>query len=147
MADKHRINRTAVAALASLSLAAVACGSSSPVPAIGDGGSDAGAGRDAATRSDALPPVPDGSLDADGGVDGGVCPVPLAPDLSVIANDEVLKFVAADGLPIELAVLPAAASISTAVFQSVSSLSLAALHRIRVRLPMVHLPGPVRTER
>ena len=59
--------------------------------------------------------------------DGGACPVPLAPDLSVIANDEVLKFVAPGGLPIELAVLPAEAALGTAVFRPASSLILAAL--------------------
>jgi hypothetical protein len=39
----------------------------------------------------------------------------------------VLKFVAPGGLPIQIAVLPADASISTALFQPASSLSLAAL--------------------
>lgn len=137
MADswESRIGRRAMAALAGLSLAAVACGSSSSLPAIGDGS----VGRDATTRndaasgdatpgSDAATPMPDaGSLDASVSSDGGACPVPLAPDLSVIAHDEILKFVAPGGLPIQIAVLPADAAIATAVFQPASSLSLAAL--------------------
>jgi hypothetical protein len=144
MADRgeSRIGRAALAALASLSLAAVACGSSSSLPSIEDGSvgrdattkTDAAARTDAATSGDASPgtdaatQVPDGgSLDASVSSDGGACPVPLAPDLSVIANDEVLKFVAPGGLPLELAVLPADAAIATAVFQATSSLSLAAL--------------------
>ncbi len=137
-----RIGWTAVAAFASLSLAAIACGSSSSLPSIGDSsvGRDAtstgdAAAKDAAeTRGDATTgadgptQVPDGgALDASVGGDGGGCSVPLAPDLSVIANDEVLKFVAPGGLPIEIAVLPADASISTALFQPASSLSLTAL--------------------
>jgi hypothetical protein len=131
-----------VAALASLSLAAISCGSSSSLPAVGDGsvGSDATTRADAATASDASTshdaatgtdggsPVPDGgSLDAGVSPDGGACPVPLAPDLSVIASDEVLKFVAAGGLPIEVAVLAADASITTAQFQPASTVSLAGL--------------------
>jgi hypothetical protein len=55
------------------------------------------------------------------------CPIPLAPDLSVIANTEVLNFVVSDGSPIELAVLPASASTATAVFQTQSSLGLTSL--------------------
>jgi hypothetical protein len=131
-----------MAALASLGLAAIGCGSSSSLPAIGDGSagrdattksdagakSDAEAKGDAAAGSDASGQLPDGgSLDARGSSDGGGCSIPLAPDLSIIANDEVLKFVAPGGLPIEIAVLPADASISTALFQPASSLSLAAL--------------------
>ena len=78
--------------------------------------------------SDALTPVPDGgSQDAGVSLDGGACPVPLAPDLSVIANDEVLTFVAPGGLPVQVAVIPTEAAISAAVFQTASSLSLAAL--------------------
>ena len=150
MADrgKSRIGRSAMAALASLSLAAIACGSSSSLPSLGDGSvggdaitkgdagtkedaaakSDAATGGDATTGRDASTQVPDGgSLDASVSSDGGGCSVPLAPDLSVIANDEVLKFVAPGGLPMEIAVLPADASISTALFQPASSLSLAAL--------------------
>lgn len=131
-----RISWTAMAALASLSLAAIACGSSEPLPSAGDGSvgsdattkSDAAAKSDATTSSDAVTQSPDGgSPDASVSTDGGACPVPLAPDLSVIANDEALKFVAPDGLAIELAVLPAEAAISTALFHSASSLSLAAL--------------------
>ena len=65
--------------------------------------------RRTATRrqeADASTQVPDGgALDASVSSDGGACPVPLAPDLSVIANDEVLKFVAPGGLPIQIAVL------------------------------------------
>ena len=55
------------------------------------------------------------------------CSVPLAPDLSIIADYEVLNFVAAGSSPIELAALPSDASISTAAFQPTSSLSLSAL--------------------
>ncbi len=98
MADRweSRTGRTAMAALASLSLAAIACGSSSSLPSVGDG----------SVGSDAVTQDPDGgSLDASVSSDGGACSVPLAPDLSVIASDEVLKFVAPGGLPIELAVL------------------------------------------
>ena len=145
MADRwdNRIGRTAVAALfASLSLAAIACGSGTSLPSVGDGsvGSDAAVKSDAAatgdaatsgdatTGSDAATQVPDGgALDASVSSDGGACPVPLAPDLSVIASDEVLRFVAPAGLPIQIAVLPADASVSTALFQPTSSLSLAAL--------------------
>jgi hypothetical protein len=142
MAEKNRIGRVALAALVSLSLAALACGSSSPLPATGDGSaggdattkgdaatrSDASARSDASTGTDAPTPVPDGgSPDAAPSSDGGGCPVPLAPDLSIIAADEVLKFVAPGGLPVQLAVLPADAAISGAVFQPASSLSLAAL--------------------
>ena len=144
MADrgKNRIGRLAVALLASLSVAALACGSSSSLPSAGDGsaGGDASTKRDAATRSDAAAggdaptgtdastPVPDGgSVDASLSSDGGACPLPLAPDLSIIAADEVLKFVAPGGLPVRVAVLPADAAISGAVFQPASSLSLGAL--------------------
>ena len=145
---ESRIGRTAMAALVSLSLAAIACGSSSSLPSIGDGSvggdattrvdaaatrdaaatNDAAASEDATTGRDASTQVPDGgSFDASVSSDGGGCSVPLAPDLSVIANDEVLKFGASGGLPIEIAVLPADASISTALFQPASSLSLSAL--------------------
>jgi hypothetical protein len=117
-----------MAAIASLSIAAVACGSSSSLPARGDGS----IGGDAAPESDATAQNADaGPLDATEPPDAGpldvACPVPLAPDLSIIAADEVLKFVAPDPSPIELAVLPAGASMTTAVFQTTSSLSLAAL--------------------
>ena len=155
MADslESRIGRRAMAALAGLSLAAVACGSSSSLPAIGDGS----VGRDAATRndaaggdatpgSDAATPTPDaGSLDASVSADGGACPVPLAPDLSVIANDEILKFVAPGGPPIQIAVLPADAAIATAVFQPVSSLSLAALSGLTRVLAQTAATGCVPT--
>ena len=114
---ESRIGRTAMAAFASLSLAAIACGSSSSPPSIGDASVDG----DASARADA-----GGALDASVSSDGGACAVPLAPDLSVIASGEVLKFVAPGGLPIELAVLPADAAIATALFQPSSSLSLAA---------------------
>jgi hypothetical protein len=145
---KPRIRRTAVAALASLSLAAIACGSSAALPAIGDGaagrdgttrtdgaakndaamGNDASATNDAAAGTDAVAPIPDGGpQDAGASPDGGACPVPLAPDLSIIANDEVLKFVAAGGLPMEVAVLAPDAAISTALFQPANTLSLAGL--------------------
>jgi hypothetical protein len=138
MADtgERRIVWIAMAAFASLSLAAIACGSSSSLPAIGDGSvgsdatpkSDATASGDATTESDGSAQVPDGgALDASVSLDGGACPVPLAPDLSVIASDEVLKFVAPGGLPTEVAVLPVGASISAAVFQSETSQTLAAL--------------------
>ena len=72
-------------------------------------------------------------------------PVPLAPDLSIIANDEVLKFVAPDGLSIEIAVLPADASISTALFQPGSSLSLAALSGLTRVLAQTTATGCVPT--
>lgn len=85
---------------ASLGVAALACGGSSPLPAAGGGS---------------------------GGQDAGACSVPLAPDLSVIARDEVLRFVAADGSPIEVAVLPAGAAVSGAVFQPGDSVSLTGL--------------------
>ena len=155
MADtgKSRLGRPVMAVLAALSFATFGCGSSSPLPSIGDGSmggdastkgdaaaktdtagsdagtrSDAGGSGDAMTGSDALPPLPDGgSLDAGLTFDGGPCPVPLAPDLSVIASDEVLKFVAPGGLRIEVAVVSADAAISRAVFQPGSSLSLAGL--------------------
>jgi hypothetical protein len=175
MADRGeiRIGRTAVAALASLSLAAIACGSGSSLPSSVDASvasdattkSDAAASRDSAkggdatTGTDAASPVPDaGSLDARGisdagpsctaGADGAcvaACAVPLAPDLSIIANDEVLKFVVPDGLPIELAVLPADASISTAVFQPAGSLSLAALSGLTRVLAQSRATGCVPT--
>jgi hypothetical protein len=61
------------------------------------------------------------------GLCASACPVPLAPDLSIIAADEVLNFVAPGGSALELAVLPSDAPIATAVFQPASSLSLAAL--------------------
>ena len=161
-----------MAALASLSLAAVACGSSSSLPSTGDGsvgsdaatktdaatGSDAATRRDGATKSDAATStdtttgtdgatqVPDGgSLDASVSSDGGACSVPLAPDLSVIASDEVLKFVVPGGLPIELAVLPADAPVATAVFQPASSLSLAALSGPTRVLAQTRAPGCVPT--
>ena len=148
------LGRTALAALAGLSLAAFACGSSSSLPATGDGssggdamkkgdaaagddaaarhdataGGDATASRDATTGGDAATELPDGGArDAGLGSDGGGCPVPLAPDLSIIAHDEVLKFVVPGGLSIQVAVLPADAAISTAQFQPASSLSLTAL--------------------
>ncbi len=55
------------------------------------------------------------------------CPFPLAPDLSVIADDEVLNFVGSDGSPVEIATLPAAASTASAVFQVTNSLGLTTL--------------------
>jgi hypothetical protein len=84
---------------------------------------------DAAALDDAAPPTPDaGPPDAGGPSDAGAaCPVPLAPDLSVIASSEVLSFVVSDGSPIAVAVLPADASASSAVFSPASSLSLAGL--------------------
>ena len=92
------------------------------------------------------PQVPDGgSLDASVSSDGGACSVPLAPDLSVIASDEVLKFVVPGGLPIELAVLPADAPVATAVFQPASSLSLAALSGPTRVLAQTRAPGCVPT--
>ena len=96
-------------AIASLALAAVACGNSAPLPAAGDGAP----GQDAGGPSDA------GAVPA--------CSVPLAPVLSVIAAAEVLSFVAPDGSPVETAALQAAAPASDAVFQPGSSVSLAAL--------------------
>jgi hypothetical protein len=61
------------------------------------------------------------------GLCSSACPFPLAPDLSVIADDEVLNFVGSDGSPVEVATLSPTASISTAVFQVTSSLSLTTL--------------------
>jgi hypothetical protein len=61
------------------------------------------------------------------GVCASTCSVPLAPDLSIIAGNEVLNFVVPDGSPIELAVLPMDASLSTALFHTSSSLGLSAL--------------------
>jgi hypothetical protein len=175
MADRgeSRIGRTAAVALASLSLAAIACGSSSSLPSSADaslgsdattksdaaGSRDAVTGSDATTGGDAAALVPDaGSLDAGAisdagplctaGADGAcvaACAVPLAPDLSIIASDEVLKFVAPDGLPIGIAVLPADASISTAVFQPASSLSLAALSGLTRVLAQSRATGCVPT--
>jgi hypothetical protein len=71
------------------------------------------------------------------------CPFPLAPDLSIIADDEVLNFVAPDGSPIELAVLPAGASSSTAAFQPASPLSLAALSGLTRVLAQTTVAGCV----
>jgi hypothetical protein len=136
-----RIGRTV--ALVSLGVAAVACGGSVPLPAAGDGS----AGHDAGSRTDAVVPGDAVSTsDATGGGDArvpdagrseagpptdagsvGACPVPLAPDLSVIADNEVLNFAVTDGSPIEIAVLAGDAPVSTAVFQPMSSLSLAGL--------------------
>ncbi|HLK88640.1 MAG TPA: hypothetical protein VKZ18_02030 [Polyangia bacterium] len=128
-------------AVASLGLAA-ACGGSSPLPAVGDGSvaRDATPRADAVAPSDATPPRPDaGPPDTGGRSDGGApdgsepadagaaCPVPLAPDLSIIAVNEVLKFVVTDGSPIEVAVLPASAPSSSAAFQQLTSLSLTGL--------------------
>lgn len=148
---QRRIGRTA--AIAGLCVAAVACGNSSSLPAHGDGsaGSDAqtrkpdagsiDAGKasdagpiDAAGPSDAAPfdagrPTDAGAPDAGGSSDAGppACPIPLAPDLSIIASNEVLDFVVTGSSPIEIATLPAASALATAVFQTTSSLSLAAL--------------------
>ena len=68
-----------------------------------------------------------GSVLGTNGVCATACPIPLAPDLSVIADDEVLSFLVSDGSPLEIAVLPADASTSTAVFQTGSSLGLTGL--------------------
>jgi hypothetical protein len=96
----HRTGRL-LAALVGLSAAGVACGDSSQLPAAL---ADAGSSPDAARAA---------------------CPVPLAPDLSIIADTEVLSFVVSDGSPLEVAVLPADAPPSAAVFQPGSSVSLA----------------------
>jgi hypothetical protein len=132
-------------ALVSLGVAAVACGGSVPLPAAGDGSAshDAGSRTDAVVPGDALSTsdaratsdAKTGTSDAassDAGHpgDGGpiaACPVPLAPDLSVIADNEVLSFAVTDGSPIEVAVLAADAPTSTAVFQRTNSVSLAGL--------------------
>ncbi len=116
-------------AIASLGVAAAACGSSSALPAVGDGSvrGDSTVPRDATPASDATT-SDGGPLDAREPADASrpdVCPIPLAPDLSIIASDEVLNFVVSDGSPIEVAVLPADAATSTAVFQRASSLGLA----------------------
>jgi hypothetical protein len=141
-------------ALASLSVLALACGGGPSQPAATDGAaerdattpseSDAGtdamtpsadAGTDATTPSDATVDVLDAiSSDAGAPSDAGPldgapdpCPRPLAPDLSIIADGETLNFVASDGSPVEIAVLPGAAPIATAAFQPRSSLSLGGL--------------------
>ena len=112
-----------MAAIVGLGLAAVACGSSSP-----PSGEDASVAGDATAASDAAAGTSDaGTSDAGSGSDASACPVPLAPDLSIIADDEVLNFVAPPGFSVEVAVLAATAPISTAVFQPGSSLRLAAL--------------------
>jgi hypothetical protein len=127
--DGRRISRAA--ALALLSVVAGACGASSPLPAVGDGSvaGDAPAPSDAGTAPDAAARMQDaGASDAGAPPDAGqaeACPVPLAPDLSVIADNEVLSFVVSGGAPVELAALPADAATSTAVFQPASSLPLA----------------------
>jgi hypothetical protein len=87
-------------AVATLGLLALACGSSAPGP---------------------------GAIDATGAPDAGACALPLAPDLSIIASNEVLRFATADGSPIEIATLPPDAPASAAVFQPGSSLALADL--------------------
>jgi hypothetical protein len=79
------------------------------------------------------------------GLCASACPVPLAPDLSIIADDEVLKFVTPDASPLALAVLPADASISTAAFQPASSLSLAALSGLTRVLAQTTADGCVAT--
>ncbi len=81
-----------MAAIASLSALAAACGSSGE-------------------------PADSGQL--------GACPVPLAPDLSVIAGNEVLAFAAPDTAAIEIATLAADAPIESAAFQTAGTLSLA----------------------
>ena len=136
-----------LAAIAGLGLVAVACGNSASLPSGGDASAagDAPMARDATTAGDAAPKsdgatagdaatgTPDagtsdaGTSDAGSGPDASACPVPLAPDLSIIADDEVLNFVAPAGFSVEVAVLAASASVSTAVFQPGSSLRLAAL--------------------
>ncbi len=86
-----------MAAIAGLSaVAALACGSSAPLPDTG--GPDAG------------------QLAA--------CPVPLAPDLSIIASNEVLTFVAPGAATIQIATLAADAPTASAVFQAGPSLNL-----------------------
>jgi hypothetical protein len=112
-----------------LSAAAFSCGGSSPLPAVGDGSvsSDAPARTDA-VQADAGPgPADAGRSDAGSPADAGqvACPIPLAPDLSIIADDETLSFVVTGGSPIQVAVLPADASVSGAVFATPSSLPLA----------------------
>ncbi len=138
----YRKSEGRIAAIAGLGLVAVACGNSASLPSGGDasvagdamGVSDATTASDAAPRSDAAPAgdaatgtSDAGTSDAGSGPDASACPVPLAPDLSIIADDEVLNFVAPSGFSVEIAVLAASASISTAVFQPASSLRLAAL--------------------
>ena len=136
-------------ALASLGAAVLSCGGSAALPAAGDGSagrdtavgrdatstSDAGSGSDAAARQDAATSDARGRSDAgppDAGAPSdagspGACAVPLAPDLTVIADGEILSFVATSGSPIEVATLAPGAATSTAVFQPTSTLALAAL--------------------
>jgi len=110
-----------MAVVASLSAIAAGRGSSSPVPVAvdGSGGNDAG---------DALPQAPDaGKLDGGQPADAshpGACPVPLAPDLSIIASNEVLNFVAPDAAAVEIATSAGGAPVAAAAFQAAGSLSL-----------------------
>jgi hypothetical protein len=129
--NRQRVGRTAV--VAALGLAAVGCGGSVSLPATGDGSvhADAASRTNDGGRPDARALLDAGIRDAGACADGGctaACPVPLAPDLTVIADDEALSFVAPGGAPIEIAVLPAGADaeVSSAIFQPASSLSLAA---------------------
>jgi hypothetical protein len=83
-----------------------ACGNSVPLPAAGDG-------------SMPIQQTPDAAHAAG-------CPVPLAPDLSIIASNEVLSFVAPDASTVEIATLAPDAPIASAVFQAAATLSLGA---------------------
>jgi len=98
------------AAIVGFGVAVVACGHDATSPGDAQPPEDAAAGTDASQPSDAAS-----------------CPIPLAPDLSVIADTEVLNFAAPDGSPVEVAVLPVSAPLSSAVFQPQSSLDLTTL--------------------
>lgn len=97
-------------------------GSSGVVAADGGGGGGAHDG-DARDGSSKDADAPDGDPPED---DAGAigCPVPLAPVLSVIDDDEVLTFTAPSGVSVELAVLPVEAEVATAQFSAGRELPL-----------------------
>jgi hypothetical protein len=140
------------AAIASLGIVAGGCGRIPLLPAeqtpapVGDASADAAdagtsshdSGRDARdARPDAadLGPAaidtsaPKDATPEDGDVAGDVpaCEIPLAPVLSVIADDEVLTFVSPTGGRIETATLPADAPPSTTSFHPGSGVTLTGL--------------------
>jgi hypothetical protein len=66
---------------------------------------------------------PDGGPPSDA-AQPGACPVPLAPDLSIIASNEVLKFAAPDAAAVEISTSAGDASAGSTNFSVASSLSL-----------------------
>lgn len=82
---------------------------------------DSDIASDGGDRGD-LGGVFDGAFDGD----GGRCPVPLAPVLSVIDEHELLSFSSPPGVPTELAALSADAPVATAQFFAGRELPLAA---------------------